>query len=250
MRSRVYQINIHSQLRFLVALIGTFPLSVFFIKMILPKFESDIFIFLLILVAFIISFYLSYHLGLGKAKIVFDEEGLHHILEHRFIFSSEKNHLIPWNTIDSYTFQEDRTFDSFIINLIDNRRYKIDKMNILPIKDDFNQLVKDFPKLSNDYKNRSSDSETKLIKEGKSIYASKMFNLFLYFLSIGFLVLFLNKMFYPKSSISWASLSLIGSFVFYYWIMKSKKKQNESRLILLISINELVFCRLGCACFV
>lgn len=141
MRSRVYQINIHSQLRFLVALIGTFLLSVFFIKMILPK-------------------------------------------------------------------------------------------------------------LSNDYKNRSSDSETKLIKEGKSIYASKMFNLFLYFLSIGFLVLFLNKMFYPKSSISWASLSLIGSFVFYYWIMKSKKKQNESRLILLISINELVFCRLGCACFV
>ena len=131
MRSSVYQINIHSQLRFLVALIGTFPLSVFFIKMILPKFESDIFIFLLILVAFIISFYLSYHLGLGKAKIVFDEEGLHHILEHRFIFSSEKNHLI------------------------------------------------------------------------------------------------LNKMFYPKSSISWALLSLIGSFVFYYWIMKSKKNRTN-----------------------
>lgn len=118
MRSRVYQINIHSQLRFLVALIGTFPLSVFFIKMILPKFESD-------------------------------------------------------------------------------------------------------------YKNRSSNSETKLIKEGKSIYASKMFNLFLCFLSIGFLVLFLNKMFYPKSSISWASLSLIGSFVFYYWIMKSKKNRTN-----------------------
>ena|SRR5690625_1003354 len=91
------------------------------------------------------------------------------------------------------------------------------------------------PKLSNDYKNRSSDSETKLIKEGKSIYASKMFNLFLYFLSIGFLVLFLNKMFYPKSSISWASLSLIGSFVFYYWIMKSKKKTER------ISINFINF---------
>src|SRR5690348_2684341 len=38
MRSRVYQINIHSQSRLLVALIGTFSLCVFFIKMIMSKF--------------------------------------------------------------------------------------------------------------------------------------------------------------------------------------------------------------------
>ena len=78
--------------------------------------------------------------------------------------------------VDNYVFQEDRTFDSFIINLTNKTRYKVNRLNVFPIKDDFKRLVKEFPKLSNEFKNGIvPEIETKRIKEGESIYASKSF---------------------------------------------------------------------------
>jgi hypothetical protein len=69
---------------------------------------------------------------MGKAKVVFTQEGIQHIWERRFILSWEENFIIPWNLVDNYVFQEDRTFDSFIINLTNKTRYKVNRLNVLP----------------------------------------------------------------------------------------------------------------------
>jgi hypothetical protein len=147
--------------------------------------------------------------------------------------SWEKNFIIPWNLVDNYVFHEDRTFDSFIINLTNKTRYKVNRLNVLPIKDDFNRLVKDFPRLSNDYKNElDSDTESKSIKEGESIYASKSFRWVFYFLLTGFLILALTKVFNPDSGTTWSSLGVIGSGVLFYGMMIKDKKRTTNANIM------------------
>ena len=83
-----------------------------------------------------ISFYLSILLGQARAKIVFTKEALLHIWERRFLFSWEKDLIIPWKIVDSYVIEEDRTWDSFIINLSTEKRYKISRLNIFIYKKD------------------------------------------------------------------------------------------------------------------
>ncbi len=96
--------------------------------------------------------------------------------------------------VDNYYFQKDKTFDSFIINFNNKTRYKINRLNLFPIRDDFKRLVKDFSRLSNQYKIAlKSDTEMKLIKEGVSIYASKSFRWIFYLFIAGFLLLVIAK---------------------------------------------------------
>ena len=195
---------------------------------ILPKPESEIISIIQFLAVFLISFYLAYQIGMGKAKVVFTEEGIQHIWERRFFLSWEKNYSIPWNIVDNYVFQEDRTFDSLIINLTNKTRYKVNRVNILPIKDDFNQLVKDFPRLSNDFKKGlESNDDSKVIKEGESIYASKTFRWIIYFMLTVFLILAFTKVFNPDSVTSWSSLGVIGFAVLFYGMMIIRQKRNN-----------------------
>ena len=100
-----------------------------------------------------ISIYLSALIGQAKVKIVFTKEALLHIWEKRFLFSWEKDVSIPWEIVENYVLEEERTWDSFIISLSTKRRYKISRLNILPIKDDFDKLVRDFPLISIKFKN-------------------------------------------------------------------------------------------------
>lgn len=118
----------------------------------LPRTENQLISVLQFLAILLISFYIANHIGIAKVKVIFSTEGIIHIWIRRFLLSWEKNIKISWDLVDNYVFQEDRTFDSFIINLTNKTRYKINKQNIFPIKDDFEKLVKDFPKLSNEYK--------------------------------------------------------------------------------------------------
>ena len=113
-------------------------------------------------------------------------------------------------------------------NLTNKTRYKVNRLNFLPIKDDFNRLVMDFPRLSNDYKKGlDPDSEIEPIKEGESIYASKSFRWVFYFLLTGFLILAITKVFNPDSGTTWSSLGVIGSGVLFYGMMIIGQKRNN-----------------------
>ncbi|MPQ49307.1 hypothetical protein GCQ56_20125 [Marinifilum sp. N1E240] len=212
----------------MIAWIGILLSSIILIFDNLPQSDSEIISIIQFLAVFVTSFYLAHLIGMGKAKVVLTQEGINHIWERRFILSWEKSFRVPWNLVDNYVFQEDRTFDSFIINLTNKTRYKVNRLNVLPIKDDFNRLVKDFPRLSNDYKNGlDSDTEIKPIKEGESIYASKSFRWVFYFLLAGFLILALTKVFNPNSGTTWSSLGVIGSGVLFYGMMIIGQKKNN-----------------------
>lgn len=220
-------IKVHSILRFIIAMIVILISSLILILDNLPRPDNEIILIIQFLAVFVTSFYLAHLIGMGKAKVVLTQEGIQHIWVRRFFLSWEKNFIITWNLVDNYAFQKDRTFDSFIINLTNKTRYKVNRLNVLPIKDDFNRLVKDFPRLSNDYKKGlDSDIEFKPIKEGKSIYASKSFRWIFYFLLTGFIILALTKVFNPDSVTTWSSIGVIGSSVLYYGIMIIGQKNN------------------------
>ena len=229
MKQREYQIKIYSISRFIIAMIVVLcSLSILMVDY-LPKPENEIISILQFISILLISFYLANLIGRAKAKVIFTNEGIAHVWIRRFFLSWERNLKIPWDLVDNYVFQEDRNFDSLIINLTNKTRYKINRLNFLPIKDDFNRLVKDFPRLSNDYKNGlDSDSEIKSpIKEGESIYASKSFRWVFYLLLTGFLILALTKVFNPDSGTTWSSLGVIGSGVLFYGMMIIGQKKNN-----------------------
>ena len=228
MKHREYKIKVHSIARFIMAMIGILISSILLILDNLPQPDSEILSFIQFLAVFTTSVYLAHLIGMGKAKVVLSQEGIQHIWERRFFLSWERNFKIPWNLVDNYVFQEDRTFDSFIINLTNMTRYKVNRLNFFFIKDDFNRLVKDFPKLSNDFKNGlDSDIEPKLIKEGESIYANKSFRWVFYFMLTGFLILVMTKVFNPDSGTTWSSLGVIGSGVLFYGMMIIGQKRNN-----------------------
>ncbi len=228
MKQREYHIKIYSIGRFIIAMIVILcSLSVLMVDY-LPRTENEIISILQFIAILLISFYIANQLGRAKVKVIFTNEGIIHVWVRRFFLSWEKNIKIPWDLVDNYVFQEDRTFDSFIINLTNKKRYKINRLNVLPIKDDFKKLVKDFPKLSNEYqKELTHDTQTIKIKDGESIYANKSFKWIFYFLLVGFLVLILTKVFNPNSETTWSSLGVIGSGLLFYGVMIRGRKNNN-----------------------
>jgi len=188
MKKREYHLKIHSISRFIIATIAILCSLLVLIDEYLPRTENEIISILQFIAILLISFYAANQIGMAKVKVIFTNEGIIHVWIRRFFLSWESNIKISWDLVDNYVFQEDRTFDSFIINLTNRTRYKITRMNVLPIKDDFKKLVKDFPKLSNEYKiGLTPDNQIKTIKEGESIYASKSFRWVFYFMLVGLL---------------------------------------------------------------
>ncbi|MGE0561771.1 MAG: hypothetical protein AB7O47_08140 [Flavobacteriales bacterium] len=230
MKPREYNIKAHSILRFLLVLIGIFLTSITLILDNMPWSDIKILSFLLITIIIVISVYLAHLASMGKVKILLNEEGIIHIWERRFFLSWEKNFKIPWNLVDNYVFEEDRTFDRFMINLTNQTRYKINRLNVIPIKDDFYRFVKEFPKQSNNYKNGIlSEVEANYIEEGKSLYESKSFRYVFYFLSTGVIILLINKIFDSKSETSWGVLGvLVSGMLFYGLMIKNRTKKNNS----------------------
>jgi hypothetical protein len=228
MKEREYHFKIHSISRFIIAMIVVLCLLSVLIVEYLPRTQYEIISILQFIAILLISFYTANQIGMAKVKVIFTKEGFIHVWIRRFIFSWERNIKISWELVDNYVFQEDRTFDSFIINLTNKTRYKINRLNVLPIKDDFKKLVKDFPKLSNEYISElTSGNQTKSIKQGESIYANKSFKWVFYFMSVGFLVIVLTKVFNPNSETTWSSLGVIGSGLLFYGLMiKGQKKNN------------------------
>ena len=229
MKERVYYLRIHSISRFLISMMTLLISSLLLLVEILPHSDNQIIFATLFIVAFICSFYLATLLGMGKIKVHLNEKGIAHIWQRKFIFSRGKNFLIPWEMVDNYVFEEDRTFDSFIVNLTNKKRYKISQLNMFPIKDDFKKLIKNFPKMSNELKQRQTSSqEMTLIKEGESFYASKSFRWFFYFMAFGFLILFFAKVINTEFKTTWGTLGVLGSaLVFYGLRMKRHRNKND-----------------------
>lgn len=228
MKEREYHFKIHSISRFLIAMIVILcSLSVLMIEY-LPRTENEIISIFQFISIVLISFYTANQIGMAKVKVIFTNEGIIHVWIRRFFLSWESNIKISWDLVDNYVFQEDRAFDSFIINLTNKTRYKINRLNILPIKDDFKKLVKDFPKLSNEFKNgMTTDNQTKKIKEGESIFASKSFRWIFYFLSTVFLVLVVTKVFNSESETRWSALGVIGSGLLFYGLLIKGQRTNN-----------------------
>jgi len=225
MKQREYNIKIHSSSRFIIAFIVLLCSGSILMVDYLPRIENEFISIIQFLAIFVTSFYLAQLIGMAKAKVILAEDAFIHIWERRFFLSWENNFKIPWNIVDNYVFQEDRTFDSFIINLTIKRRYKINQLNVFPIRDDFKKLVKDFPRLSNEFrKGILTDNDTSRIKEGETIYASKSFKWGFYLMSVGFGVLILTKLFNPKLQTAWSALGIIGSALLFYGLMIKGRK--------------------------
>lgn len=123
MKQKEYQIRIYSISRFTIAMIVVLcSLSILMVDY-LPKPEYKIISILQFIAIIIISFYLANRIGRAKVKVIFTIEGMLHVWVRRFFFSWERNIKIPWHLVDNYVFQEDRTFDSFIIHLTNKTRY-------------------------------------------------------------------------------------------------------------------------------
>jgi hypothetical protein len=228
MKQREYHIKIHSVSRIIIAFTVILCSTSILVVNYLPRIDNEILSVIQFLATFLISFYLASIIGTAKAKVTFTDEAFLHVWERKFLFSWEKNLRIPWETVDSYVFQEDRTFDSFIINLTTKQRYKISKLNVIPVRDDFIKLAKDFPRLSNEYRNGNfADNEATLIKKGKSIYASKSFKWAFYLMATGFVFLFLTKILNPESETPWSSLGIIGFGLLFYGLMIKEQRENN-----------------------
>jgi len=228
LKPREYQIKIHSISKFIISFIVILLSSILLVLDNLPKPANEFISIIQFISVFVTSFYLAHLIGMAKAKIIFTEQEFIHIWDRRFLFSWEKNIKIPWEIVDNYFFQEDRTFYSFIINFTNNKRYKIYRLNVIPINDDFKKLVKDFPRLLNKYKKGTgSNNGTTTIEEGVSIYASKGFKWIFYFMTFGFIILILTKIFNPDSGTTWSSLGVIGTGLLFYGVMIKEKKKNN-----------------------
>ena len=226
MKSREYHIKIHSISRFFIAWLAILISSLILINEYAPRIENEIISILQFLAVFVSSFYLAHLIGMAQAKVTFTQQGFIHTWKRRFLFSWEKDIKIPWEIVDNYLFHEDRTLDSFYINLTTNKRYKINQLNVFPINDDFKKLIKDFPRLSNKYKiGTGSNIETRTINEGKSIYAHKGFKWIFYILTLGFIILLLTKILYPELETTWSSLGVIGTGLLFYGVMIKEKRR-------------------------
>ncbi len=195
---------------------------------VLPAIENEWLSILQFIFIILISFYMANKAGMAKVKVIFTNEAIIHIWERRYFLSWEKDIKIPLDIVDNYIFQEDRYFDSFTINLTNKTRYKIYRLNFIPIKDDFRKLLRDYPYFVNDYRNgMSSDTKLENIKVAESIYALKSFKWIFYIFSAGFLLLLFTKVFDTNSEITWSSLGVIGSGLLFYWTMiKENSKSN------------------------
>ena len=157
MNVKEYYIVIHSVSRFIIGFLIVFLsltlLSVEYFGII----EDTVFAIFIVLISISLGMYSAYKIGLGKGVVSLSNKGLTFKWKRSFILGSKENIFIPWNIVDNCNFHKDRWFDIFTINLTNKTRFKVNKFNFLPVKDDFYLFVDEFPilstKLSSDIEN-------------------------------------------------------------------------------------------------
>jgi hypothetical protein len=191
--------------------------------------ENKLIFFAQFVVVLIPIVHLTHLITLAKARVILTTDGVKHIWVRRFMLNWEKNFIIPWDIVDDYVFHEDRTFDSFIINMKNKRRYKLNRFNVFPIKDDFYKLVNDFPRLADEYKNATVPSESRRssIKHGESIYAGIVFKGALIVMALILLLFVIMKVLNPDSQMTWTTIGFLGSAVLFYGLMMVQQKRKN-----------------------
>ncbi len=218
MNSKEFHITIYSISRFIIAFIAILlPLGLLTDR--LPKTVNGVIFILGFAAALILIFFVACWIARAKAKVIFTEEAFLHIWEKRFFLSFEKDIEIPWSKVDDYVFMPDRFFDSFIINLIPDGRYKITKISILP-EDDFEKLHAEFPLWANRcLKQNAPEGEAREIKKSGGFYATKEFRWIVYILSAGFICLVAAASIFSDRGTNWGGLGVIGCALVFYLLM-------------------------------
>ncbi|MEK8179977.1 hypothetical protein WMW71_06445 [Flavobacterium buctense] len=148
MKQKKYNINIISRSRLIFVMVLILCSSTIIIKDYTPRIDNIFLSVLQFILIYATSFFIASLIATAKIKVILADEGIIHIWKRKFLLSFEKDIKIPWNNVDNYRFESDRTCDSIIINLTNKTKYKIDKLNILPINDDFKKLENEFLKLN------------------------------------------------------------------------------------------------------
>ena len=233
MKPKEFKIKIYSMNRFIISFVISFCTLAFLQKEFGLWGNNKLINVFLFLFELILSFYIANKIGQAKAKVIFTEEAFLHIWMRKFFLSFEKNIKITWNLIDNYVYDVDRAFDSFTINLKNNTRYQIKRLNFFTINDDFDKFRKNFPILANQYKNQTlieTDSEAKKIEEGESIYSTKGFKRGFYLGLVLFIILIVFILTTPNSKPNWTNLGIIGSALgFYFMQIKLSKKSKKHK---------------------
>lgn len=227
MEPKEFKIQVHSITRFIFLWWAIMCSLFLLLDKFTPKIESE-FVFAIQTITIIgISVFSAHLLGRGKLKIVLSEKGLSHIWEQRFIFSREKSFIINWDLIEDFYFQEDRIFNSFILNLKIKKRYEINRLNLIPLNDDYKELERDFSSLSNTYKNcyKTSEIVSKPIKKGKSVYQERGMKAVFFVMLAIFIFLFINKLLDTQDGSTWPALAVIGSGLIFFGTMVYEKKE-------------------------
>ena len=134
-------------------------------------------------VAFSISASFSYYTGSAKVKIVYTEKEFLHIWKTKFLFCREKDIKIPWEIVDNYDIKE----NNFIINLTNNKRYKIYFSHKKYVID----FLFQFAYLSNYYRSRNNPNLPEIrIAPGKKFYETEEFRWTVYIV-VGFVLMHL-----------------------------------------------------------
>jgi hypothetical protein len=221
-----YNVKVQSVSRFIIALIILFPGLLTLTTKIQRSINNEILNFLFIIIVLAFSLVASYYLSTGKIKIILTEEAIKHIWTRRFILSFSKNFKIPWNMVESYEFHEDRTFDSYFINLNIKRRYRINQINLFPIKDDFKKLIREFPMVANKIRRIENPTNPVLINHAQSLYSTKTFTMIFYLMTGIFGLLLIVAFLNPSSETNWSSFGVIGfGLLFYYSMIKQKTRK-------------------------
>jgi hypothetical protein len=143
-----YHIKIHSRIRLIFAMTLILCSTSIMIKQYLPKIENQFVSFVIFAIVFAISFYIASFFATAKIMIILTEDSILHFWKRRFFLNWEKDIKNPLEIVDNYAFKSDRTCDTIIVNLSNKMKYKIEKLNIFPMNDDFRRLENDFLKRS------------------------------------------------------------------------------------------------------
>lgn len=226
-KNHVYNIELHSTWRFIVF----FTCMLIGMNILLKEYglnsEVHIFIFIVEFIATLfIAIFIARYLSSAKAELVLSKDSFEHNWISTFLFSNEESYKIPWNAVNNYVFQKDKTFDSFELNIDGNKRYIFSRLNIISIEDDFIKFQKDLPIYISGAVNKSSLIKGKSISEGKTIYENISFKVTMVILTLIGLFAIIVNIGEPISLRSLASFGLIGSNLLFAWIKMytSKKK--------------------------
>ena len=212
MKPKEYNIKIHSIWRMFIFFMLIMFSSVYYI----PNTDNKGLSFLLGAIVIVGSAYIAKLASSAKVKITLNEKGYLHTWQRRFILNWEKHYLIPWDIIDNYYFEEDRTYDRFVISFKNKRKYHVNRINIFKINDDFDKLLRDLPKYYREFGNQE-------IKKGEGIYQSKSFKIILIIMGIVLGLIIISNIIQNSSHISWFTLAILASAVLFYTFKSFKK---------------------------